>query len=93
MYVFGGRNPLGYELNDFWKLDLGTKTWSQVHGDQKALDPLERDSPITALRSGHKRKNKHDQTMKGIKLESSFKKEASLEATIKKRFSFGFSNY
>lgn len=39
MYVFGGgQGFLGPFLNDLWKLDTGSRTWTRVHGSSGAPD-------------------------------------------------------
>jgi hypothetical protein len=50
-YIFGGTGADSLETNEFWKLDLTNKTWEEVHGFQKQSDPLERNSPATALKT------------------------------------------
>eukprot|EP00826_Nyctotherus_ovalis_P041725 TRINITY_DN4244_c0_g1_i19.p1 TRINITY_DN4244_c0_g1~~TRINITY_DN4244_c0_g1_i19.p1 ORF type:complete len:223 (-),score=49.93 TRINITY_DN4244_c0_g1_i19:142-810(-) len=51
LFVFGGTGPNGLETNEFWKFDLNTKEWEEIHGFQRPGDPLERNSPATALKT------------------------------------------
>lgn len=41
MYVFGGKDDDNFKLNDLWKLDLQTYTWTELHSTD-GFKPLER---------------------------------------------------
>ena len=31
MYIFGGKNDENEKLNDTWKFDFGTRSWTEIH--------------------------------------------------------------
>lgn len=49
-----------FETNELWEFDFSKKEWLKIHGAHRPDDPLERDSPITALRSAKGRKKTHE---------------------------------
>eukprot|EP00826_Nyctotherus_ovalis_P057919 TRINITY_DN7935_c0_g2_i5.p2 TRINITY_DN7935_c0_g2~~TRINITY_DN7935_c0_g2_i5.p2 ORF type:complete len:213 (+),score=70.86 TRINITY_DN7935_c0_g2_i5:497-1135(+) len=67
VFIFGGTGENNLETNEFWKYDLASKTWEEIHGLQKQGDPLERSSPATAL------KTRGYMTMRNKKFDSTFK--------------------
>lgn len=72
LYIFGGQVEGNAETNEFWKFDVPSKTWAKVHDFYQIDDPLETDSPNTALKARWKNKNK---TMRStLMLGSSFRK-------------------
>lgn len=72
LYVFGGQLEGGAETNELWRLDMPSGTWTRVHDFHRIDDPLETDSPGSALKGRWKAKNK---TMRAtLKLGSSFRK-------------------
>lgn len=75
LLIFGGTTENNLETNEFWKLDWANKSWEEVHGFQKQGDPLERNSPATAL------KNRGYMTMRNKKFDNTFKQTSNLKTT------------
>ena len=51
LYVFGGQNDFYDKMNDLWKFDLGTRTWSPIEAPEEAKQPTPR-SGHTAVQLG-----------------------------------------
>jgi len=51
IYIFGGTVGKSIERNEFWKFDIPTKTWEKIHGVHRPEDPLERETPNSAVRN------------------------------------------
>ena len=65
LYVFGGLLEGNTETNELWQFDIGSSTWTKIHGFYKMEDPLECESPTTGLKRRGKRKQKnYHSTMK-----------------------------
>eukprot|EP00826_Nyctotherus_ovalis_P043159 TRINITY_DN4517_c0_g1_i3.p3 TRINITY_DN4517_c0_g1~~TRINITY_DN4517_c0_g1_i3.p3 ORF type:complete len:211 (+),score=60.97 TRINITY_DN4517_c0_g1_i3:1027-1659(+) len=73
LYVFGGLLEGNFETNELWRFDVSGGVWTRVHDFHRIDDPLETDSPGSALKGRWKAKNK---TMRAtLKLGSSFRKQ------------------
>ncbi len=82
LYLFGGIVDPDVEVNEFWKFDMDAKTWEEVHASYRPDDPLERDTPTTAMRMLNMRKQ--DKMKRQLRMESSFRMEKSDSKDAKK---------
>ena len=52
LYVFGGQNDFNDKMNDLWKFDLASRTWSAMPAPEESIQPTARSGHTAVLLGG-----------------------------------------
>ena len=83
LYIFGGLLDENSETNEFWKFDIAGNNWERIHDFHKIDDPIETDSPSTALKARGKKGGKTLNLRSTMVMSSSFSTKKTASPAVK----------